>query len=275
MTAASSTRSVPSSTPSYDTVQMDRDGATVILTMDRPDHRNALSPQLDADLRAAFEAVEEMEGVRAVVLHGAGESFCAGADLNVLRDEPTPEEMYEHLTERYLPLIRSIMELPLPVVAAIEGTAAGAGMALALACDLRVMADDAQIVPAFSSIGFVPDSGASYFLARQVGYSRAFEILAESKPLAASRCEKLGLTNRVAPAGETLEATLTWAAELAERPTLALGLTKQTLHHAADHDLEEVVRFEAQLQKETIQSDDHAEGLAAFLEKRSPSFTGR
>jgi 2-(1,2-epoxy-1,2-dihydrophenyl)acetyl-CoA isomerase len=262
-------------TLSLETVQIHHHDDVLRLTLDRPDQRNALSPQLDADLRAALGEVTESDAIRCVVLHGAGGSFCAGADLNVLREEPTPEEMYKHLTERYLPLIRSITDLPLPVVAAIEGTAAGAGMALALACDLRVMAEDAQIVPAFSSIGFVPDSGASYFLARQVGYSRAFEILAESRPLAASRCEELGLTNRVAPAGESLDAALTWAAELAERPTLALGLTKQALHHAADHDLEEVVRFEAQLQKETIQSDDHAEGLAAFLEKRSPSFTGQ
>jgi 2-(1,2-epoxy-1,2-dihydrophenyl)acetyl-CoA isomerase len=266
--------------PSLDTVSVDRSGAVVTLTMNRPERRNALSPDLDADLRAAFDALESERAsgdgdVRCVVLRGSGGSFCAGADLTVLKSEPTPEEMYEHLTERYLPLIQAITSLPVPVLAGIGGTAAGAGMALALACDLRVMAEDAQLVAAFSHIGFVPDSGASYFLARQVGYSRAFELLAESKPLPAGRCQELGLTNRVVPSGDLDDACAEWAAELAERPTLALGLTKQALHHAADHTLEDVIRFEAQLQKQTLQSDDHREGVAAFLEKRQPEFEGR
>ena len=263
------------SLPSYETLETDRSGDVVTLLMNRPQQRNALSPQLDADLRNAFDALSGEQSVRCVVLRGAGGSFCAGADLTVLKGQPTPEEMYDHLTTRYLPLVQAITCLDVPVIAGIEGTAAGAGLSLALACDLRVMAADAQLVTAFSSIGFVPDSGASYFLARQIGYSRAFEIAAESKPLPADRCETLGLTNRVVPPDELAEATAEWAADLAERPTLALGLTKRTLRHAQTHSLEDVVRYEAELQKSTLTSADHAEGLAAFLEKRAPEFEGK
>jgi len=262
------------SLPSYETLETDRSGAVATLLMNRPQQRNALSPQLDADLRAAFNALSEDESVRCIVLRGAGGSFCAGADLTVLKGQPTPEEMYDHLTTRYLPLVQAITTIDVPVLAGVEGTAAGAGLSLALACDLRVMAHDALLVTAFSSIGFVPDSGASYFLARQLGYSRAFEVAAESKPLPAERCEELGLTNRVVPADDLPDATAEWAAELAERPTFALGLTKRTLRHAQTHSLEEVVRYEAELQKSTLVSADHAEGLTAFLEKRTPEFEG-
>lgn len=260
--------------PSYETVRTEREGAVVSVIMNRPERRNALSPQLDADLRDAFTRLADDDDVRCVILRGDGGGFCAGADLTVLKDEPTPEELYDHLTTRYLPLIEAITTLRVPVLGAVHGVAAGAGMALALACDLRVMAEDASLMMAFSHIGFVPDSGASYLLARQIGYSRAFELAAEGAQLPADECKTLGLTNRTAPADDLVSETEAWAARLAKRPTLALGLTKETLHFAMDHDLTDVIRFEAQLQKEAIQSDDHAEGLAAFLEKRHAEFTG-
>jgi 2-(1,2-epoxy-1,2-dihydrophenyl)acetyl-CoA isomerase len=260
--------------PTFDTLRWDRDAAVVTLTMDRPERRNALSPELDRDLRDAFALLRDDEDVRAVVLRGAGGSFCAGADLTILKNGVSPNELYHHLTERYRPLIEAITAAPVPVLGAIGGSAAGAGMALALACDLRVMAEDASLLMAFSSIGFVPDSGASFLLARQVGYSRAFELAAEATPLPADRCLELGLTNRVVPAGGLADAAQEWAHDLAARPTRALGLTKRALHHALTHSLRSAIEYEARLQTEALQTDDHQEGVAAFLEKRDPSFTG-
>jgi 2-(1,2-epoxy-1,2-dihydrophenyl)acetyl-CoA isomerase len=263
-----------SDTPTYETVLYDRTDAVVTLTMNRPDRRNALHPSLDRDLRDAFANVSDDDTVRAVVLAGAGAGFCAGADLSVLKQGPTPEELYEHLTTRYLPLIEKIRSCPKPVLAAINGMAAGAGMALALACDLRVMAEDAAMIMAFSQIGFVPDSGASYFLVRQVGYARAFELAAEAEPLGATRCADLGLANRVAPTDTVVADTVEWATHLAQRPTTALALTKEALQFAEDQALKETIEFESELQMNALQTRDHREGLAAFLEKRAPEFLG-
>jgi len=244
------------------------------LTMNRPERRNALHPSLDRDLRAAVDHVTDDAKIRAVVLTGAGDGFCAGADLSVLKDGPTPEELYEHLTTRYLPLVEALRACPKPVLAAVNGIAAGAGMALALACDLRTMAKDASMLMAFSQIGFVPDSGASYFLVRQVGYARAFELAAEAQPLPADRCVDLGLANRVYPAADLLAETKDRAHHLAQRPTTALALTKEALQHAQDHELKESIEFESELQMNALQTRDHREGLTAFLEKRAPEFTG-
>jgi len=260
--------------PTYETVLYDRDDAVVTLTMNRPERRNALHPSLDRDLRAAFADVSDDDSIRAVVLTGAGAGFCAGADLSVLKDGPTPEELYEHLTTRYLPLIERIRSCPKPVIAAINGMAAGAGMALALACDLRVIADEAAMIMAFSQIGFVPDSGASYFLVRQIGYARAFELAAEASPIGAEQCADLGLVNRIAPAASIVSETLDWAQQLAQRPTAALALTKEALQFAEDEALKETIEFESELQMNALQTRDHREGLQAFLEKRAPEFLG-
>ncbi|PEN12839.1 enoyl-CoA hydratase [Longibacter salinarum] len=260
--------------PTYETVLFERDGAVVTLTMNRPERRNALHPSLDRDLRDAFDHVSEDDSIRAVVLTGAGNGFCAGADLSVLKDSPTPEDLYDHLTTRYLPLIEGIQSCPKPIIAGVNGMAAGAGMALALACDLIVMADDAAMIMAFSQIGFVPDSGASYFLVRQVGYNRAFELAAEAQPIGAEQCHDLGIANKVVPSSTLLEATADWAQHLAERPTTALALTKEALQFAQDHDLKETIEFESELQMNAIQTRDHREGLSAFLEKREPEFRG-
>ncbi|WP_022836717.1 enoyl-CoA hydratase/isomerase family protein [Salisaeta longa] len=259
----------------YDTLQLHRDAAVATVTMDQPKRRNALSPALDADLRAVFEALSADDAVRAIVLRANGPGFCAGADLTLLKEGLSPDQLYEHLTTRYLPLIQRIQHAPKPVIGAINGAAAGAGMALALACDLRLMADDAVQMMAFSNIAFVPDSGASYLLVRQVGYSRAFELAATADPLPADRCAALGLTNRVVPADELHDAADAWAHELAQRPTQALAQTKEVLAYAQDHGLADVIRKEAELQMEAVQTHDHREGVQAFLEKRAPDFQGR
>lgn len=263
------------SSPAYATITVDRADAVATVTMRRPERRNALSPALDAELRTAFDELASDETVRAVVLAGEGRDFCSGADLSAFEDLPTPDDVYDHLTTRYLPLIETITTAPKPVLAAVNGSAAGAGCALALACDLRVMAEDARLLMAFSNIGLVPDMGASWLLVRQVGHGRAFEIAAEGAPVPAGRCLELGLTNRVVLADELLGATQAWAARLAERPTRALGLTKKALLYAAHSPLDEAIEHEAQLQRQAAATHDHHEGVTAFLEKRQPRFEGR
>jgi 2-(1,2-epoxy-1,2-dihydrophenyl)acetyl-CoA isomerase len=243
--------------------------------MNRPERRNALNESLNRDLLAAFEQAGEDTAVRAVLLTGVGKGFCAGADLSAFTQMPTPEQVYEGILTMYQPLMGLITSLPKPVIAAVNGVAAGAGASLALACDLRVMAHDASLMMAFSNIGLLPDAGACWFLARLVGYSRAYEIAIEGERILVDRCLELGLTNQVVPADSLMEYATGWAEQLAKRPTLALGLTKHALHHALLHDLASTIEYEARLQQQTIPSHDHMEGVMAFLQKRVPEFTGK
>ncbi|PEN06709.1 enoyl-CoA hydratase [Longimonas halophila] len=260
------------STPPIVNVSVDAHVAT--LEMNRPDRRNALSPEMDAALRNAFADVTARDDVRAVLLKAAGSTFCAGADLQFLRPTPDPEEIQRHVLDRYAPLVRQIIEAPLPVVAALNGSTAGAGLALALACDLRLMADDGVLVAGFSSIGFVPDSGVAYFLVRHLGYARAFEMLALSEPVPATQCATWGLVNRVVEADELHTTAQSLAHRLAARPTKALGWTKTCLRHAQTHSLDRTIEHEALYQSLAVQTDDHAEGVQAFVEKRDASFSG-
>jgi 2-(1,2-epoxy-1,2-dihydrophenyl)acetyl-CoA isomerase len=245
-----------------------------VLELNRPDRRNALSPELDAALREAFAAATRRDDVRAIVLQAAGSTFCAGADLQFLRPTPTPESIQRHVLDRYAPLVRQIVDCPMPVVVALNGSTAGAGLALALACDLRIMADDGVLVAGFSSIGFVPDSGVAYFLVRQLGYARAFEMLALSEPIPAEQCAAWGLVNRVVDAEALHDAAHAMATRLAARPTKALGWTKTCLRHAQTNALDPTIKHEALYQSLAVQTDDHAEGVQAFIEKREASFSG-
>lgn len=265
----------PPDLPTYDTVRLERDGAVALLTLDRPDRRNALNAELERDLKAALETVRDDDTVRSVVLTGAGKGFCAGADLSQFAGGIDPETVERHLVEVSGGLIALLTGLPKPVIAAVNGTAAGAGCSLALACDLRVMAEDASLLQAFSNIALVPDAGASWFLVRQLGYARAYQLAVEGQPLPAARCLEWGLANKVVPADALLQAARSWATKLAARPTRALALTKRIMHAAPTSSLEEIIALEARLQKQCITSQDFAEGVTAFLEKRTPDFQGR
>jgi 2-(1,2-epoxy-1,2-dihydrophenyl)acetyl-CoA isomerase len=257
-----------------DAVLTDSLAGVTTITLNRPHTRNAVNDDMLDGLLSAFNQARDDIGVRAVILTGAGRGFCSGADLSVFGNHLSAEDIHAYITERYQPIIRAITTLPKPVVAAINGVAAGAGASLALACDLRIMADDASLVQAFSSIGLVPDAGSTWFLVRMIGYGRAFELAAEAERVPAARCLELGLANQVVTP-ETLQiAARARAEKLAQRPTLALGLIKQALHRALEVDLMDAIDFEARLQGQTIQSHDHREGVSAFLEKRQPQFTG-
>jgi 2-(1,2-epoxy-1,2-dihydrophenyl)acetyl-CoA isomerase len=207
-----------------------------------------------------------------VVLIGAGRGFSSGADL---RGGSGERQFRRVLTEEYSPLILAVRGLPKPVIAAVNGVAAGAGVSLALACDLIVAAEEARFVPAFERIGLVPDSGLARTLVRALGRHGAAQILFGGAPLGARAAADAGLVAAVVPSAELLDAVGDLAQRLASGPTRAIGLTKRLLNRAEDEDLEATLTLEAALQGVAGASEDHAEGVAAFAEKREPRFSGR
>ena len=242
------------------------------LTLNRPDALNALNSQLRRELMAAMKAAARDEGTRAVVITGAGRGFCAGADL---RGGSGERAFRTVLAAEYNPLIEAVRALPKPVVAAVNGVAAGAGVSLAFAADIVVASDDARFVPAFSRIGLVPDSGLARVLVRAVGRHRAFEILMGERQLGSGDARDLGLVAAVVPGDRLADTARQLAKRLAEGPTAAIGLTKRLLNAAEDATLPEALATEAALQELAGRTDDHAEGVAAFGEKRDPRFSGR
>jgi 2-(1,2-epoxy-1,2-dihydrophenyl)acetyl-CoA isomerase len=248
------------------------DRGVVTLTLNRPDALNALDAEMRSGLLAAVRAASRSDETRALILTGAGRGFCAGADL---RGGDAERDFRAVLTAQYNPLIQAIRSLPKPVVAAVNGVAAGAGFSLAMAADLVVASEDARFVPAFHRIGLVPDSGLARTLVREVGRHLAFEILAGERHVNAQEAAAYGLVNAVVPATRLLETATALAARLAVGPTTGLGLTKRLLNAAEDATLAESLETEAALQALAGRTDDHREGLAAFAEKREPTFRGR
>jgi 2-(1,2-epoxy-1,2-dihydrophenyl)acetyl-CoA isomerase len=208
-----------------------------------------------------------------VILTGAGRAFCAGQDLRE-RLEPDAAPLEVEIRDRYNPLVRAIRGAPQPVVAAVNGVAAGAGAALAFACDLRIAANTARFVLAFGQVGLIPDSGSTWTLQRLVGASKAMELALLPDPLSAADAERFGLVSRVVPAEELPEAARDVAARLAALAPGAVARTKQALQAAAYSSFEEALELEARLQGEAGAHPDHAEGIAAFIEKRPPRFRG-
>jgi len=250
-----------------------REGKVVTLTLNRPAVLNALTRGLLRELAVALKKLAGDDTVRAVILTGAGRGFCAGQDLGEVQEEPVP--FRRRLNEDFNPVIQAITNLPKPVIAAVNGAAAGAGMSLALACDLRLAADTASFTTAFTRLGLVPDCGMSATLPRLVGVARAFELLVTSPRVTAVEAAGLGLVNRVVPAADLPRETAELALSLAQGPTRAYGLLKQALRKGMTTPLEEVLEYEAYLQEIAGRSADHQEGKAAFLEKRFPRFEGR
>ena len=251
--------------------QEQRDGV-LTLTLARPEALNALDRALKSELLAAFQAAARAASVRAVVLTGAGRAFCAGQDLR--EAGLSGSAIGREVREAYIPLVLAIARLEKPVVAAVNGVAAGAGLALALACDVRLAADSASFLCAFGRVGLVPDSGVSWFLPRLVGPGRAAEMILGGEAVDAARAERIGLVERVVAPDSLLGEAQALAARLAGGSPLATGLAKRALAASQQTSLEAALEFEAELQAVAGRSEDHAEGLAAFLEKRPPRFKG-
>lgn len=250
------------------------EGSVAVITLNRPDRYNAFNDDLITGLNAGLDQAADDPSVRVIVIHGAGPGFSAGADLGLFAGV-SPEQGRDYIKAHYRPLMQKISDLPKLIIGAIHGTAAGVGCALALACDLRVMAEDASFRYAFINIGLGPDGGAGWFLTRAVGYSRAMEIACSGEKIGADRCLELGMTNRIAPTDELLSHTLEWANFFAQKAPIALGATKADLQFALDNPLEATIAFEADQQMKPFASEDLREGVGAFLAKRSPQFKGK
>ena len=258
----------------YATLLTDLTASVFTLTLNRPEVLNAFNDQMAEEVQDALKQAERDAAVRCVVITGAGRAFCAGQDLGALRSRGEEVSFRAHLQHTYNPIIAKLRALEKPVIGQINGAAAGAGLGLALACDLRYVAEGARFRMAFSGIALAPDSGTSFFLPRLIGYHRAFEMAATNEPMTAQAALALGLVNSVFPADELAARVREIAEKLAQAPTKALGLTKRAMNRAFQLSIEEALEYEAHLQEIAGRSTDHKEGVAAFLEKRAPQFTG-
>ena len=259
------------------------DDGVATLTLNRPEVRNALGDTISPALRRTIARVAEDPEVRCVLLTGAGSAFCAGGDIKGMggrqapaADAPTSlEEVIADQTERQLQLTGALYAMPKPTLAALPGPAAGAGLAIALACDLRIAAESAFITTGFANVGLSGDYGASFFLTQIVGTSRARELFYTAERVGARRCEELGIVNRVVPDDELAEQARELARSLATGPTLAFGMMKANLDRAMRGDLPSCLAQEARGTVASADSADHREAVQAFVEKRKPRFEGR
>ena len=256
----------------YENVIVEVHGPVAVLSLNRPDSLNAFNTGLLRDLLPAIEAVNKDESIRVGVLTGVGRAFSAGADLTEKVDSDFVVE--DQLNKTYKPILMAITEAPQPWISAVNGAAAGIGSAFAMVCDLTVMAQDAYLYQAFTAIGLIPDGGATWHLVHTLGRKRAYDLIVSGEKLKAEKCHSLGLCNRLAAPDRLLEETLEWAQELAAKAPLSLRYAKHALNDAMTHSLADTISNEAKLQHLCISSEDFAEGVAAFTQKRQPGWKG-
>lgn len=256
----------------FETVTYEVRGNTAWLTLNRPEKLNAFNAQLNKDVQKAVKEASKDPNIRVIVLTGAGRAFCSGQDLEGV-DEQT--NLGDVLRTLYNPMVLEIEKCEKPIIAAVNGVAAGAGMSLALACDFRIASDKASFLQAFIHVGLIPDAGNLYFLPRLVGHAKALELAVLGEKIPAEEALRLGLVTRLAPADYFLEETAAFAERLAALPTKAIGLIKRNLKASWHENLEEFLERDAQGQRIAGQTEDHREGVEAFLSKRKPVFRGR
>ena len=257
----------------YETLLAETHDGVRVLTLNRPDVLNAVNAQMGRELLQGLRDAERAAEVRCVLLAASGRGFCAGADLR--EQVPGRTSLGDLLRERYNGIVLRMRTMEKPVIAAINGVAAGAGCNLALAADLRVASERATFIEVFSRVGLIPDSGGTWLLPRLVGMGRALEMMFFADPMDALTAERLGLVNRVVPHDDLMAQTKEWAARLAAGPTRAYGLIKRGVNRALALDLEGALEYEAHLQEVAGRTEDHLEGVAAFLAKRTPQYMGR
>jgi 2-(1,2-epoxy-1,2-dihydrophenyl)acetyl-CoA isomerase len=261
----------------YETILFDRDGAVATITLNRPKAMNSITWELTTELGEALAVCENTTDIRAVILIGSGRSFCAGADISVLptrTGNAAVRYLYDLADGMHERVIIPIRRMGKPVIGAVNGVAAGGGLGLALACDLRVTTEEARFLMAYTSMGICPDCSVSFFLPRLVGTAKAMELYLFNEPLSGRQAHDTGLVNRVVPEAELLPMVQEMAGQLAQGPTAAYGQTKHLLNRSFSNDLATHLREEALGVGNCAASDDHLEGVAAFLAKRKPCFKG-
>lgn len=262
---------------SYKTILFAPDGGVLTITLNRPDTLNSITDAMLDELKDAFKKAEQNASVRVAVLTGAGQGFCIGQDLEAVQEDEgdgSDPGYGGHLRKTYNPLIRQVRAFPKPLIGAINGVAADAGMSLALACDVRIAAESASFTQAFVRIGLVPDSGSTWMLPRLIGMARAKELMITGRRITAQQAFVWGLVNQVTPDGLLMEAARGWAEQFAAAPTKAIGYIKRSLAFALENSLEASLEYEADMQDLAGRTADHREGLEALRENRTPKFKG-
>jgi 2-(1,2-epoxy-1,2-dihydrophenyl)acetyl-CoA isomerase len=257
-------------------VLSERDGGVALLTLNRPEVLNSFNRKMAVELREAVDAAASDSSIRAILLTGAGRAFCAGQDLS----EATPAagsspDLSEIVRESYNPVIRAIRKIEKPVVCAVNGVAAGAGANLALACDIVLASSSASFIQSFAKVGLIPDSGGTFILPRLVGLARATAMTMLGEKIPAAQALEFGMIYKVCEPADLPAAALSVARTLSDLPTRALGLTKRGFNESFANDLDAQLDTEEELQGIAGRTSDFREGVAAFLEKRKPNFTGR
>ena len=255
-------------------IQFEKIGAIGKITLNRPDKYNAFVRGMALELQKKLDECRSDETIRCIIISGSGKAFCAGQDLKEATDPngPTIEEIVQ---QHYNPIIKKIREIEIPVIAAVNGVAAGAGANVALACDIVVAAKSASFIQAFSKIGLIPDSGGTYFLPRLIGIQKAAALMMTGEAVSAEKAETLGMIYAVYEDSEFETSAMKLADTISSMPTKGLGYTKKLLSQTFNNSLEDQLSLEAETQALSASSKDHQEGIKAFMEKRTPQFTGK
>ena len=254
----------------FETIELKKENRIGIITLNRPKVLNAFNEQLVWDLQEATHSLREDNSIRVVVITGAGKGFTAGADLT--ESTSTWTSTKDSLNRGFLPIFKNIIEMPKPVIGSINGPAAGIGAAIAMACDLRIMSEDAYILSVFSNIAIVPDGGLSWLLTRYMGYTKAFEYAIEAKKITADECINFGIANKKVLLNDLESETIAWAERLAKRSPQSLSNTKKIMRNTLEKTYLETYEEEAEIQNEIFGNEQNREAIKAFFEKREPNF---
>jgi len=246
-----------------------------ILSLDRPDVFNSFNREMALLFQKKLDACEKNPNIRAIVVTGEGKAFCAGQDLKEVTSAELNPGFKKIIEEHYNPIISRIRKIEKPIIAAVNGVAAGAGANIALACDVVIASENASFIQAFSKIGLVPDSGGTFFLPRLIGFQKASALMMLGDKIPAHEAEKLGMIYKVVSPENFMEEVMNIASILSNMPTKALGFTKRLLNESMNNSLENQLEMEGKLQIESAQSEDYAEGVDAFVQKRKPNFKGK
>ena len=255
-------------------IQFEKIGAIGKITLNRPDKYNAFVRGMALELQKKLDECRSDETIRCIIISGSGKAFCAGQDLKEATD-PNGPTIKEIVRQHYNPIVKKIREIEKPIIAAVNGVAAGAGANVALACDIVVAAKSASFIQAFSKLGLIPDSGGTYFLPRLIGIQKAAALMMTGEAVSAEKAETLGMIYAVYEDSEFETSAMKLADTISSMPTKGLGYTKKLLSQTFNNSLEDQLSLEAETQALSASSKDHQEGIKAFMEKRTPQFTGK